>query len=114
MPGKRVFDRFELLARVGGGGEADVWQARDGADVIALKIIDLTARPEQEIDRAWTALRRQHDLLAGVDHPGVLRPAEPLRDGALLGLPMPFFEDDARSRRGAPAAQHAACHADGE
>ena len=105
MPGKRVFDRFELLARVGGGGEADVWQARDGADVIALKIIDLTARPEQEVDRAWTALRHQHDLLAVVDHPGVLRPAEPLRDGALLGLPMPFFEDDARSLRGAPAAR---------
>jgi len=105
MPGQRVFDRYELLARVGGGGEADVWQARDGADVIALKIIDLTGRPETEVDRAWAALRRQSDLSAAVDHPGVLRPAEPLRDGALLGLPMPFFEDDARSLRGAPAAR---------
>jgi len=105
MPGQRVFDRFELLARVGGGGEAEVWQARDGTDVVALKLLDLTARPAQEIDRAWTALRRQHDLVAVVDHPGVLRPAEPLRDGALLGLPMPFVDDDARRLRGAPAAR---------
>ena len=105
MPGQRVFDRFELLARVGGGGEAEVWQARDGTDVVALKLLDLTARPAQEIDRAWTALRRQHDLVAVVDHPGVLRPAEPLRDGALLGLPMPFVDDDARTLRGAPAAR---------
>lgn len=98
-------DRFELLARVGGGGEAEVWRARDGADVVALKLLDLTARPAQEIDRAWTALRRQHELLAVVDHPGVLRPAEPLRAGALLGLPMPFVDDDARTLRGAPAAR---------
>lgn len=105
MPGQRVFDRFELLARVGGGGEAEVWRARDGADVVALKLLDLTARPAQEIDRAWTALRRQHELLAVVDHPGVLRPAEPLRAGALLGLPMPFVDDDARTLRGAPAAR---------
>ncbi len=105
MPGQRVFDRFELLARVGGGGEAEVWRARDGADVVALKLLDLTARPAQEIDRAWTALRRQHELLAVVDHPGVLRPAEQLRAGALLGLPMPFVDDDARTLRGAPAAR---------
>jgi hypothetical protein len=105
MPGQRVFDRYELLARVGGGGEAEVWQARDGADVVALKLLDLASRPAGEIDRAWAALRRQHDLSAAVDHPGVLRSAVPLRDGALLGLPMPFVEDDARSLRGAPTAR---------
>lgn len=105
MPGQRVFDRYELLARVGGGGEAEVWQARDGADIVALKLLDLASRPADGIDRAWAVLRRQHDLSAAVDHPGVLRSGAPLRDGALLGLPMPFVEDDARSLRGAPTAR---------
>ena len=104
-PGQRVFDRYELLARLGGGGEAEVWQARDGADIVALKLLDLTARTADEVDRAWAALRQQHDLPAAVDHPGVLRSAEPLRAGALLGLPMPLVEDDARRLRGAPAAR---------
>lgn len=105
-PGQRVFDRFELLARLGGGGEAEVWQARDPEGrVIALKTLELDGRSAADVERAWAALQHQHGLLADVEHPAILRPAQPLRDGALLGLPMPLASDDARLLRGAPAAR---------
>lgn len=105
-PGQRVFDRFELLARLGGGGEAEVWQARDrDGRVVALKRHDLTGRSAAEVEGAWSALQRQHALVASVEHPGLLRPEEPVREGARLGLPMPLASDDARVLRGAPAAR---------
>lgn len=105
-PGQRVFDRFELLARLGGGGEAEVWQAAvpDGR-VVALKLYDLTARSPEALEELWTALQRRHALLADIDHPGLLRPEAPVRDAALLGVPMRLASDDARVLRGAPAAR---------
>ena len=105
MPGQRVFDRFELVARLGGGGEAEVWQARDGDRPVALKVFELVGRTEAEVEGAWAALQRQRDLLSSIDHPGLLRPEGPLRDGSTLGLPMPLAADDARALRGAPASR---------
>ncbi|HTX23392.1 MAG TPA: protein kinase [Steroidobacteraceae bacterium] len=79
--------RYCLLAKLGAGGQAEVWRARDHArgEDIALKIInpDLAQSPG-----SWEALEREHALASRLDHPLILKVFAPERDESLSALPM--------------------------
>lgn len=62
-----VNERYELLAHLGSGGQGAVYRARDSWDgsVVALKAVGHGA-PD-------ALLRREFQLLAGIEHPGVAR-----------------------------------------
>ena len=70
--------RFELLAPVGRGGQAETWRARDTTDdtIVALKIVRLADL------RGWKDLdlfEREVDVLRHLDHPDIPRYVEALR-----------------------------------
>jgi serine/threonine-protein kinase len=64
-------DRYTLLAPLGEGGQAAVWQARDPLDgnVVALKIIAMRSASGSELER----LRQEARLLAKLRHPSLCR-----------------------------------------
>ena len=73
--GQEIATRFVLMRRLGGGESAQVWQARDSRSnsLVALKLQSGTG--------AVTGLEQQFNTLQRLDHPGLLRPAELVRDG---------------------------------
>jgi tetratricopeptide (TPR) repeat protein len=99
----RDLAHLTLLERLGGGGEAQVWKARDTRDgrLVAVKIV------EHGTDATSVAamLRRQHGLARRAAHPGILAIDPPLTDGDRSGLPMALAAGDARSLRGAAPAR---------
>jgi tetratricopeptide (TPR) repeat protein len=101
-PGRRICDRFILLGKLGSGGFAEVWGARDTRTTaeVAVKILPpVLARSEH----AWELLRREHTVASRLDHPGVLRTFEPLRCEEAALLPMELAPNgDARRLRGQP------------
>jgi tetratricopeptide (TPR) repeat protein len=79
--------RYTLLAKLGAGGQAEVWRARDherGSE-IALKILNPDAA---SIPGAWEALQREHEIVSRLDHPLILKVFPPERDAETLALPM--------------------------
>ncbi len=98
----RVCGRFLLREKIGAGGFGEVWRAYDEVREtdIALKILYpqlLRSEP------AWRALEREFTLASRLNHPGVLRVYEPLRDEFHAVLPMSFAAGgDLRRLRGQP------------
>jgi hypothetical protein len=98
----RVCGRFLLREKIGAGGFGEVWRAYDEVREtdIALKILYpqlLRSEP------AWRALEREFTLASRLNHPGVLRVYEPLRDEQHAVLPMSFAAGgDLRRLRGQP------------
>ena len=80
--GQEIAARFVLTRRLGGGEFAQVWQASDSRDnsVVALKV--------QIGAAAGAGLEEQFSALRGLDHPGLMRPRELVRDGECLLLVM--------------------------
>jgi len=70
-PGITIDGRYALIARIGSGGMADVWKARDtelGRDV-ALKLLhENFARDKEFVER----FRREASSAAGLQHPNVV------------------------------------------
>lgn len=65
--GRRIGD-YEVLAPIGAGGMGVVYRARDASGrEVALKLVKLSAEVRQE------RFRREAELLARFNHPGVLR-----------------------------------------
>jgi hypothetical protein len=98
----RVCGRFVLREKIGAGGFGEVWRAHDEvreADV-ALKIL----YPQlHRSDAAWRVLEREFTLASRLNHPGVLRVYEPMRDEQHAVLPMSFAPGgDLRGMRGQP------------
>lgn len=103
MPDTRGFAHLMLLERLDGGGESQVWRARDTRDgrEVALKIVENGGAAAE----VMASLRRQHELSRQVAHPSVLALDPPVSDGDRSGLPMPLAAGDARSLRGAAPAR---------
>lgn len=92
--------RYTLLEKLGTGGQAEVWRARDetaGIEV-ALKILN----PAHAHDEAaWTALVREHAIASKLDHPAILKVYPPHREGDFVALPMELASGgDLRRLRG--------------
>jgi len=99
--GTKLCGRFVLIEKLGAGGYGEVWRARDelkDADV-ALKILYSQFRDSEP---AWQVFQREFTLTARLNHPGVLRVHEPVRDENAAVLPMVLATGgDLRQMRGA-------------
>ncbi len=100
--GVTLCDRFELIERLGTGGQGEVWRAIDaeraGAE-IALKVL------HEEVARApsaWETLRHEHEVTQRLGHPGIAEAGAPARDDEATVLPMTLATGDLRRLRGEP------------
>ena len=100
QPGRALKARYVLQARLGAGGQGEVWRARDyerGVD-IALKI--LQPAPGRSAV-AWDALVHEHDSASRLDHPHILKVYPPEREDGTFLLPMELASGgDLRQLRG--------------
>jgi hypothetical protein len=85
--GRSPSTRYTLLEKLGAGGQAEVWRARDEAAgvEVALKVLNPQhARSES----AWNALMREHAIASKLEHPLILKVQQPYREGDFAALPM--------------------------
>jgi serine/threonine protein kinase/tetratricopeptide (TPR) repeat protein len=83
----RTLGRYTLIARLGTGGQGEVWRAHDesrGVD-IALKVLAPSAARNPA---AWEALEREHGISSRLQHPGILQVLPPERLEDVVVLPM--------------------------
>lgn len=100
-PERVLAERYRLQERLGDGGHAEVWAARDlhAGQLVALKFLHLRSCTPEE---AMPVLRHEAQMAQRLDHPGVLRVDDPQRDGSLVFLPMEYAAGgDAARLRGA-------------
>ena len=79
--------RYTLIEKLGVGGQAEVWRARDesaGVEV-ALKVLNPTLAHDEG---AWAALTHEHAIASRMDHPAILKVSPPYREGDFVALPM--------------------------
>jgi serine/threonine protein kinase/tetratricopeptide (TPR) repeat protein len=96
----RGSSRYTLLEKLGAGGQAEVWRARDesaGVEV-ALKVLNPTLARDEG---SWAALTREHAIASRMDHPAILKVNPPYREGDFVALPMELASGgDLRRLRG--------------
>ena len=100
--GRLLAERYLLQRRLGDGGHAEVWKARDerGGHDVALKFLRLCG---EGVDDALPVLRYEARMAQRLQHCGVLRLYEPEQDGTFVFLPMEFAAGgDASRLRGMP------------
>ncbi len=100
--GRLLADRYQLQDRLGDGGHAEVWKARDtrGGRVVALKFLHLRGGGAGD---ALPVLQHEANMAQRLDHPGVLKLDDPQQDGSFVFLPMELaVGGDASWLRGAP------------
>jgi serine/threonine protein kinase/tetratricopeptide (TPR) repeat protein len=99
--GRSPSSRYTLLEKLGAGGQAEVWRARDesaGVEV-ALKVLSPSLAQNES---AWTGLVREHAIASKLDHPLILKVQPPHREGDFAALPMELAAGgDLRKLRGA-------------
>ncbi len=99
--GRTLSTRYTLLEKLGAGGQAEVWRARDevaGVEV-ALKVLSPS---DARNEAAWAGLVREHAIGARLEHPYILKMQQPYRDGDFAALPMELATGgDLRKLRGA-------------
>ena len=100
-PVRRLKDRYTLTDKLGAGGQAEVWRARDeerGGEV-ALKVL----RPEVGgTEAAWAALQHEAEVMRSLAHPAILKVEPPWRAADAAVLPMELATGgDLRRLRGA-------------
>ncbi len=69
--------RYTLLEKLGAGGQAEVWRARDetaGVEV-ALKVLSPSLAHNEA---AWAGLVREHAIASQLDHPLILKVQPPI------------------------------------
>lgn len=101
-PGRTLAGRYELQQRLGDGGHAEVWAARDHHDgsLVALKFMHLRSCSPGE---ALAVLGHEARMAQRLQHPGVLAVGEPQSEGQLVFLPIQYAAGgDASALRGAP------------
>ena len=79
--------RYNLIERLGVGGQAEVWRAHDGVRGldVALKILAPALAGSAP---AWAGLEREHDLSERLRHAGILQALPPERIDGYAVLPM--------------------------
>src|SRR5688572_4942715 len=85
--GHPLSTRYTLLEKLGAGGQAEVWRARDesaGVEV-ALKVLSPSAAHDES---AWAGLVREHAIASRLDHPLILKVQPPYRENNFAALPM--------------------------
>jgi len=100
--GRLLAHRYLLQDRLGDGGHAEVWKARDAhhGRTVALKFLHLRGGGA---DDALPVLKHEAQMAQHLDHPGVLKLHDPEQDGSFAFLPMEFAPGgDASRLRGAP------------
>jgi len=103
VKGQKLIDRFILLDPLAQGGRFEVWRAIDErrSAQVAIKIFGLNSSLDAGAETAyWEILQRQYSINARLDHPGVIRLDEPVRDDSALVLPMLLAAADLRPLRG--------------
>src|SRR3954470_19192524 len=97
---KSLSSRYTLQEKLGAGGQAEVWRARDesaGVEV-ALKVLSASLAHNEA---AWTGLVREHAIASKLDHPLILKVQPPHREGDFAALPMDLASGgDLRKLRG--------------
>jgi tetratricopeptide (TPR) repeat protein len=99
--GRTSSARYTLLDKLGAGGQAEIWRARDESSgvEVALKVLTPSVLHNEA---AWTALVREHAIASRLDHPLILKVQPPYREGNFAGLPMELaVGGDLRKLRGA-------------
>jgi serine/threonine protein kinase/tetratricopeptide (TPR) repeat protein len=85
--GRTLSTRYTLLEKLGAGGQAEVWRARDeyaGIEV-ALKLLSPS---HAHNEASWAALVREHAIASTLEHPLILKVQPPYREGDFVALPM--------------------------
>jgi serine/threonine-protein kinase len=99
--GRPPSSRYTLVEKLGAGGQAEVWRARDesaGVEV-ALKVLNPSLAHSEA---AWAGLVREHAIASKLDHPLILKVQSPYREGDFAALPMELASGgDLRKLRGA-------------
>jgi tetratricopeptide (TPR) repeat protein len=85
--GRAHSTRFTLLEKLGAGGQAEVWRARDNSDGSELALKVLTPQLAND-EAAWQALTHEHAIASRMDHPAILKVYPPFREGNFVALPM--------------------------
>jgi serine/threonine protein kinase/tetratricopeptide (TPR) repeat protein len=100
-PGRPLRAPYVLHERLGAGGQAEVWRARDPnrETDIALKIL----RPGPgRAEAAWEALQHEYASASRLNHPYILTVYPPERDESIFLMPMELAAGgDLRRLRGA-------------
>ncbi|MGB8326268.1 MAG: serine/threonine-protein kinase, partial [Steroidobacteraceae bacterium] len=103
--GQQLFGRFTLLEKMGAGGAAETWRARDERTQreLALKILFPQAAG---LPGAWERLERECSIARSLADRYVLQIFPPVRDADTLALPMEIAcGGDLRRLRGAAYAR---------
>ena len=85
--GRTPSTRYTLLEKLGAGGQAEVWRARDNSSgvEVALKVLGPQLAHD---DAVWAALGREFTIASRMDHPAILKVYPPYREGNFVALPM--------------------------
>lgn len=106
-----IADRYQLEAELARGSAGTVHRARDlvSGETVAVKVLHADAAADPEIAAAFLD---EAEVLAELDHPGIVRPRDLIVEGAFMALVMDLVEGvDLRrmvQRSGPLSAQHAA------
>jgi serine/threonine-protein kinase len=103
MTAPQRFGRFEVLSQLGQGGQGAVLRARDpasGQDVALKLLLRVDAKNERRF-------RQEAQVLAGLEHPGIVRVVDSGVEGGVPWLAMALVEGEslkARVEHGGPLA----------
>ena len=103
VKGQKLVDRFVLLEQLSQGGRFEVWRSLDErrGSPVAVKIAVVTQLADSAEESArWESLQREYSISRRLDHPGFLELDEPVRDDAVMILPMTLAAGDLRPLRG--------------
>lgn len=91
LMGSSLEQRYALQAEIARGAVGTVWRARDlsTGEVVAVKILHRDMAGEADVVQAF---REEGRVLAGLNHPGVVRPRDFVADGGELALVMDLVE----------------------
>lgn len=103
VKGQKLVDRFVLIEQLSRGGRFEVWRSLDerrGSQVaVKIAVVAQLADSAEESAR-WESLQREYSISRRLDHPGFVELDEPVRDDAVMILPMTLAAGDLRPLRG--------------